>query len=237
MELLSTTGQTKTGEIRVDKAIGALLISTSGGLSSITNETITVFVERADGANVRIATNIPLLPFMALSTIGDSAIIERESGVTSALCELSEEGSIHLEENDGIKFQFNNLKPTNIYTVNGLEYPVSTTEIISVDRKVMTDDSASKSFDVEMFDVVAIKNFTAIQEMHIQYENGHVVKFTPIELEALSDDFDPIKVVIDQKPPMRSIPNYTTLPLTGATRIDLYKDQGVVELYLKSDNQ
>ena len=237
MELLNITGQTKTGEIRIDKAIGALLIASSGGLDSVTNETITVFVERADGANLRIATNIPLLPFMALSTVGDSAIIENQEGKVSALCELSEDGSIYLDENDGIKFQFNNLKPQNTYSVNGLEYPVSTEDVISIDRKVMNDDSASKSFDVEMFDVLAIKNYSVIQEMHIQYENGQVVKFTPVELEAVSDDFDPIKVVKDGDFPKRKISNYTTPPLTGAVRLDIYKDSGVVELYLKNDNQ
>ena len=89
MEIYNAHGKNNTGELRLTRPIGELIISMSQNFADLTNETITDFVGRANGNNTEICTDLQLKAFIAASTAGNPAVFE-DVDVTHALCELCE---------------------------------------------------------------------------------------------------------------------------------------------------
>jgi len=241
MELYKETGKLKSGEIRIARPIGALLIKTDRPLGEMANETITVYVERANGSNEQIATNQNLKRFILASVFGNSAI-ETSAGV-SALCEICENGAIQLEENEGIKISLNGLSSTHEYQVNGIEYPQLSDEIVRFDTKKVLSEEASRKFNVQGYESVVIEGITAIDEAHVTYENGQTVKYNREELVAISFDVDPLIGVgsihqegIETGMLVTAVADTVIFPLVGVTDIDIYKGTGAVTLTLKDES-
>ena len=54
MEIYNETGKTKSSSLMITRPIGALLVGMSQPFTALTNETITAFIERANGNNTDI---------------------------------------------------------------------------------------------------------------------------------------------------------------------------------------
>lgn len=243
MELYNGTGVLKTAEIRNAKPIASLLIQTSIAFSELTNETITVFVERANGSNTEIATGINLKEFILLSVYGQSAIYAGNGYKMNALCELSELGAIALGENEAVKFKLDSLKSTATYVVNGMVEPATTTVINRFDRKVALSGESSRDFDVAGYSAVCISNYDKIEELSLTFDNGQVCKYTKAELIAISVDVDPIQVLrtdtanaVDGLVIDSLLSDKLVIPLMGVERLEVIKEQAeVVNLTFKSE--
>ncbi len=193
MELYNATGKTKTEEIRNAKPIFALLIQTDCPFDEISTETITVFVERANGSNTEIANQVLLKDFIMLSTYGQSAVYSGNGYKTNALCELTAGGAVALAENEAVKFKLDNLKSAKTYVVNGLEEFASTDVLSKFDRKVALSEETQRDFETSKYNSVAITNYSALEELQLTFDNGQVCKYKKAEVIALSVDADPVQ--------------------------------------------
>jgi hypothetical protein len=237
MEIYNESSKTKTGELRVTRPIGALVVKMSQAFSALTNETITVFVERANGNNSNLMTDIPLKAFIAASVAGNPALFSDDT-TTTALCELCEEGSIDLQENESLKIKLDGLKSSVTYALFGMEYPVSASSGVKISRKNILAGETERIFDVPEEELMLIDGVDAILELNVTFENGHTCKYVPEELKAISRDFDPVKMVTIGSAAKTDydLPNLITYPLLGVIKIDVKKSVGVpVNLYLKND--
>ena len=243
MELYNATGKLKTDEIRNAKPICALLIQTDLAFDLITTETITVFVERANGSNTEIANQVLLRDFILLSTFGVSAVYSGNGWKTNALCELTAGGSISLAENEAIKFKLDNLKSTSTYVVNGLEEFVSTDILSKFDRKVALSEETSRDFESSQYNSVCITNYSVIEEVNITYDNGQVCKYKKAELIALSVNTDPIQRTFSATTALGTtqsidvlFADILVLPLIGVQNVQIIKAIGTsVLLTFKAD--
>ena len=224
MEVYKATGKTKTGEdLRITKPIGALVIKADLGLNDLTNESISIDVERVDGNNENIATNIPLKDFLMISTFGESAIDQQTDGANtsiSALCEISDNGSIELEENASIRVKMEGLKADNTYEIHGVEYPIYRTEAHRYDKKVMFEAETNRTIDVEDADIVLVTGSDAIKNVLIHYDNGEVIRRSLVELEALEYDVDPHVAVGVAR---NEIADTVIIPTVGVDEIEFEK--------------
>ena len=237
MEIYNETGKTKSGELRITRPIGALLVGMSQPFSALTNETITAFIERANGNNTEIFTELPLAAFIAASTAGNPAVFENDTDLR-ALCELSEEGSINLQETESIKIKLDGLKSAVTYFLNGIEYPTSADSAVKITRKNLLSGETDRRFDVSGEELMLIDGVDSIIELSASFENGMTCRYTAEELKALSRDFDPVKVVhIGTAPAVGyDLTGFVTMPLVGVNSIDIKKqDAAAVRLFLKND--
>lgn len=236
MLIYQGTGVTKTQELRVSKPISSILIRTDRALSEMGNETITVWIEKANGSNVEICTNVPLLDFMLISTFGTSAIFEDAVYPVCGLCELTPEFAIALRENESIKMRLDNLAPTKTYHINGIEEPVTADAVVFFDRKVCLVGETSRKFDVSNYESLCITNHTAISELVLKFDNGQTVRYLQDEFIALSLDTDPVLQVNQSGGGTSLLENRLVFPLFGVEEIEVLKDEATqVVLILKDE--
>lgn len=238
MEIYNETGKTKTGELRITRPIGALVIEMTQNFEALSNETITAFIERANGDNTNIFTDMPLKAFIGASIAGNAAVFE-DDNFTQALCELCEEGSINLQETESIKIKFDGLKSAVTYSVHGLEYPVLGDSVARLSRKNLLEGETDRIFDVSKQELMLIEGVDNLIEINMQYPN-HTVKYTPTELKAISRDVDNVKSVRVGTTPKVSydLSGLISMPLVGVKSIDIKKQSGTgkaVTIYVKDN--
>ena len=232
-EIYNASGKTKTGEeIRVTKPISAIVISSDRKLSELTNETITIYVERADN-NETILQKISLLAFVLASAHGEAAIDSSDG--FKVLCELANNGSIELAENESLRISMEGLASASTYSIETIESPVARTEAIEYDKKVMLDGETVREYDIEDADLVVFDNADVIEEIDLSYDNGVTTKHTLSELRALQHDIDPfiaIGVGDDSETVIpSSLPDNLIISLVGVDSIEIRKaSSGVVDM-------
>ena len=229
MELYNATGKTKTGtEIRATKPIAALVVSGSKKLVDLKNEKISIHVERAD-QNESIAVKIPLLDFILLSTHGEAAV-DTTNGFR-ALCEISNNGSVELGENESIRVEMEGLTSSESYKIETIEHPLVRNESIEFDRKSMLAGEESRDWDCEDADIVVFDNATAIEQLDIYYDNGVVAKRSLSELQALQHDIDPFIGVGGDLVVPSSLNDKLILALVGVDSFEIQKQSaGIVNM-------
>ena len=237
MEIYNETGKTKTNALLVTRPIGALVIGMSQPFAALSNETITAFIERANGNNTEICTDMPLAAFIALNTAGGEAVFQDDTH-TRALCEICEEGSINLQETEAIKIKLDGLKSGVSYQINGLEYPSTSNSTVRLTRKNILDGETEKRYDVTEQELMIIEGVDNILEMNVSFANGATCKYVPDEIKAISRDFDAVKSVIvgANGACEYDLPGLMTYPLVAVQSVDIKKKSaGAVTLYLKND--
>lgn len=242
MEIVVVTGKTKTDELRITRAIGALGIAMTQPFSALTNETISAYIERADGNNTDILSNISLKAFMAGSVSEAPAIFQTAEGC-SALAEICENGSIVLQETEAIRIKLDGLKSAVTYELHGIEYPQYSPETVKWSRKNLLMGETERKLNVANEELAVIENPDGISEVSVTYENGLTVKYTRKELDFISRDLDPVKIVDSDATTLKGrtqfdFPNMLNFPLVGVASVDFKKlsDQAVT-IYLKNDSE
>jgi hypothetical protein len=189
MEIYSSTGVLKTGQLRITKSVGALVVGMSQLFSALTNEKITVFIERANGSNEEVCTNILLSAFIGTSVFGEGQIVTTPTGI-SALCELANSGALPLGENETIVVSMTDLKSAVTYSLNGIELPVKADEIVFMTEKVMLAGQKNRSFEVSQFDEAYIVGTFEKLRLSYETESGtQTVEYLESEVRSLSADF------------------------------------------------
>ena len=226
MEIYRASGKTKTGEeLRITKPCGGLVISSDKKLSTLKNETISIYIERSNGNNEEIAQNISLLHFILAATYGESAVDTSDGFV--AYCEVASNGSIELEENESLRVRLDGLTAANEYALSTMELPIMRSEAIEYDRKVVLDAETNRILTIEDADIAIVEGAESIKEIQFYYDNDVVVKRTLPEMRAMQHDVDPIigigvgdnaETVLPS-----SFPDILIIPVVGVDRIDIEK--------------
>lgn len=238
MEIYNATGATTTGTILLTKSISTLIIATNLEYSELTTETIRVEVERANGSNFEITKGqMSLKDFILANTYGsDSIVSDSARGYDLvAVCEICNEGSIHLFEKDVIKIELKGLIGANTYVINGIEEPETSTEIYSFEHKSMSAEDTNKDFNVSGYDIVILDKHASIEEINYTFDNGQVVKYSQYELECMSKSIDPVAYVKASGAVESSFTGKIQLPLFAVRNLNIRKAQGsVINLILRN---
>lgn len=237
MKLYEATGVTKTNELRATKPISALLVRMNQALSALTNEVISVWIERTNG-NTDLAVKIPLADFILLSTHGESNTYAQIGGiyVCCAICELTPDLAIHLEDNESIKITMDGLKPLVTYSLHGIEEPITGNQIIHFDKKTVLVGETSRKFGVNDYESVCITNYSSVDFITLTYDNGMTQKLERDEFIAISIDTDPVLAIDEGSSITQQDSNRLVFPLVGVEYLEIEKDNAVqVTLILKDD--
>lgn len=231
MEIYNGTGKTTTGTILLTKSISTILVASTLAFDELTSETIRVEVERANGSNFEITKgSMSLKDFILINTYGDDAItsdVARGYDLV-AVCEICNEGSIHLFEKDVIKITLNGLVATETYVLNGIEEPQTSTEIYSFEHKSMSSEDTNKDFNVSGYDICILDKSNSIEEINYTFSNGQVVKYSLFELECMSKAIDPVAYVKKDGTIRSSFTDKIQLPLYAVENLNIRKSQGTV---------
>lgn len=238
MQIYKGTGNTTTGTILLTKSISALIIATSLEYEELTDETIRVEVERANGSNFEITKgSMSLKDFILINTYGSDALVSDNAKALGliAVCEICNNGSIHLFEKDVIKVTLDKLKVAETYSLNGIEEPQTSTEVYSFEQKSMSSEDTNKDFSVFGYDVLVLDKSDSIEEVNYTFTNGQVVKYSLFELEALSKSIDPVAYVKANATVRSGFADKIQLPLLAVSNVNIRKSQGsVINLILRN---
>lgn len=232
MKIAEITGKLKSDEITVTKSIGSLIIATSLALNELTNEKISIYIERGNGNNVIIANKVNLKDFILASTYGSEAVQSQDANKTIALCEIAFEGSILLAEKESIKIQLDDLKSAHTYLMYGVEEPLYTNNLYFFEQKTIASEEFNKKIDVKGFDLAVMTTDATITDISYSFENGQVVKYLPFELQTLSRDIDPIQYLSVDGLVSQGLSTRLALPLLSVNSIEVNKDQGSIINFL-----
>lgn len=233
MEVYNESGKTKTGELRISRAIGALLITSSRKVEELTNERITIYIERANGGNIELASNISLKHFILGSTYGNTVIKADTAGGLglSALCEIALNGAIGLAPNESIKVSLDGLISSATYSINGIEYPQGAETVITLERKTILGDETEKTYATGDADLLLL-DVALVTDVEMTFSNGVRTKYTKKELIALAFDVEHIITANVDGNISLSTGDVLAFPLNDVNIIDIEKGVGTVELTL-----
>lgn len=223
MEIYNATGVLKTGQIRVTKSVGALVIGMSQLFSALTNEKITMHIERANGSNEEICTNILLSAFIGTSVFGEGQIITSGGGI-SALCEIANSGALPLGENETIVISLTDLKSLVTYSINGIELPVKANEIVFLTEKIMLAGQKNRQFEVSQFDEAYIVG--AFEKVRLTYETEQgavTTEHLEKEVRAMSADFHLLHAgaLTEVTDTVLSVVGVSVLEIFSATQVNI----------------
>lgn len=223
MKIATITGVTKSPELQVTKAIGALILSSDLALSALTTEKISIYIERGNGSNVILANKVLLKDFILASTYGTENTQSDESNALIALCELADEGSIYLADKESIKITLEDFIAGKRYELHGIEEPQQTNNLFFFEQKSVASEEFNKKIDVQGFDLAVMTVDESVSDLSYQYANGQVV-----ELQTLSRDIDPIQAVLADGKVLQGLTDRLTLPLVAVVGIEINKSQGSI---------
>lgn len=224
MRLYSQSGVTQSGLIRITKPVSSLLVRTTRPIVDMGNEKVTIYVEKK-GSNVEIATNIPLLDFMLLTSYGASAITSDGTFLTCCICEITPEFALKINEDEAIIVELTGLASAHTYAINGIEEPVTADAVVYFERKQALIGETRKSFDVSEYESICIQNYDAVDELKLTFDNGETVSYFKEEYKALSVDVDPTLQVTNTGTVVSLLASRMVFPLFGVDTIEILKDE------------
>lgn len=232
-KVITHTGSTSMSEQRITRPVGALGFIIDKPLVGLTTETITIWIEGANGRNVPIATNVPLKDVLVLANYGTAVLIGTPTTLQGYV-ELANGGAIELQDNESLKFSMSGLEAIKSYEVNAVEFPVKAETVKRYERKVMNSDEDSRKFGVSEYDVLVFEGSDNITGLTAYYENGESVKFDNDDLKFVAQSVDPV-FTFGASNIVLSIADYQTFPLDGVESIDIQKGAGSLKMTMLSN--
>lgn len=241
MEIYNATGVTKTGELRVQKSVHALLLASTVAFDSLTgNELISLWVERPSGTNVEIATKIPVKDFVIGSTYGAEAIQSTGTFAFEAICEIADgEGAFMLKEGESLKISLEGITSAATWAINGLEDPLTTLFVKKFERKTVASEDYSKKIACGGYDLAIINDAaSSIQDINVKFAvNGNVVKYLPRELRAMARDIDPVAYIKANGNVLQELDRLVIPLADGIEELEINKTTGsIVTVVLMNEN-
>ena len=229
MEIYNGTGVLKTGTLRVTKSVWALLIMADVAFEALLNEKITAHIERANGDNEEIATNISLKAFISTSVLGEGKVIDNGASF-SALCELTSGGAIDMAEDETLVLSFSDLRSAQAYEIHGIEAPVISPFPVKFTEKVLLAGQKNRKFEVTNADEAHLTgDFTKVRITYPTDEGDRTVEYTKTELRAITADLGLVREGSNAQ-----IAN-TLFSVVGATYVEIFADNQV-NLVLRDAN-
>lgn len=245
MEIGKFTNVTKTPELSLTKGIADLIVAYSRDFSKLTNERISIWVEKKDGVT-NICRGVLLKDFIILGCYGEDIIQHGKNGAdfynVIANIELTEDnGYIALSENETIKVQLTDLKTSDTYLLVGVEGVEPTHNVRRYERKVIAGNVTSQEYDLRGYDLFTVKKDTSIEEVDFYMDNGTTVKMTPFEMETQQKSVDPFQFfapdVNGNQIPQHEFADRISYPLAGVNKIVIRKiPGGDIDLHFRIDN-
>jgi hypothetical protein len=222
MEIYNESGKLKTPILRVSKSIGALLITSNQEFSQLSAEKITAHIERANGNNEEIATNISLKAFIATSVFGETSIRSNMNDGFSVLVDLANEGSLIMSEDETLVISLSGLRSTQNYTLNGIEMPVKSAENVFFTEKVLLAGQKNRKFDVTPFDEAFIDgDFSTVKLEYATDQGNSTIELTKKELRAISHEDGSLVYGTSD------VINETTFSIVGVINLEIFTEMGM----------
>ena len=233
MQIYNETNKTKSGEQRVTRSIGALLVGMNQNLNALVNERITVYIERSRGDNHYLANKILLKDFISGSIFNRSKVYTDDAReYTQALCDLTNGGSIPLKSSESIKVELTDLKPSVTYVLNGIEYPQQANRLVMFERKQILDGELEKTLSTSGYDVAIINNKSIVNSLEFSFANNVKSKYTKLELEAIAQDSQYYVGFDKSEAYLLNTSGALVLPLAMVNFLEFDKNSGAIEVTL-----
>jgi hypothetical protein len=225
-QIYSGTGVLKFTCAAITKSAGTILLKMSKAVSALTNEKITVQIQRVNGQNVYAATKVPLKEFILAHLCVENNIVNAGFGDGNfVVIELGLEAGIKLQDGEKIILDFEGIIAGDTYSVSYVESPLSTLSYSDFENKVVLSEEIDKTFDVSEFQVSVFKH-AALTELGITIEGSDERRYTVEELRCLQVEDNPI-FSIDAAGVVKQIDaDYLTLPLQMVSKLRFYKASG-----------
>lgn len=226
MKIYNGTGTTSTQNLKVQKSVNSIIIATDKAVDEIVNEVITVFIERANMPNKYLCNSLPLIDFIIATNYNNDAVQSLGTFNAVALCELSEDGAIRLQDGETLNIKIDGLNPAKVYDLHAVEDAVQVEQYYKFDRKSMASEDTVKTINVANADLAVIDLKATVNELTFKYSDGSTTKFTPFELRVVSRDIDPLFCITLEGLAIQGHPQKVAIPLFGVKEIEIVKTVG-----------
>lgn len=226
MKIYGGTGVTSTSNLKVTKSVQSLIVATDKTVEEFTNESITIFIERVNLANIYLATALPLADFLMLTNYGNDSIQSNATFKTIALCELAEDGAIRLNEGESLNIKIDGLNPAKNYELYAVEDADVVETFYKFDRKSIASEDTVKTISVEKAELVVIDLKSSVSEVSVKYANGTTNKHLPFELRVISRDIDGIYAINQDNTVLQGHSTRVAIPSIGVNELEIVKTAG-----------
>ena len=218
-----------TDDLRITKSFHQLMFITELSPHLMANETIHLYLERANGKNVDICKPGTLLrDFISLDTFGVNAVLFEE-GFYHSKCPVSQ-GNFPLKDDDVFKLRIDNMDNTALYEVYAIEVPEFSATLITMDTSIFSRDEIERTFDVEDNDLLLLRGSgnmrNDIESVEITFDNGRTIRYLPQELIAIQTDSDWAALFGQDESRVRIVDQEAVIPLRNMKSLTIRKPSG-----------
>lgn len=185
-----------TGNIRVTKNLGSVMIQSEGYLNWSTGK-ISAYLERSGSNNIDIAVDVPILDFMLLNKIGEpflTTVLENQElnndgthdlHFQSLEFDFGVDSGVKIENNDVLVFSISSFfeasKTTNIYSLDDVDFA---NRLRKHEFKNMLADETSRVFQTNGSEFALIgNNVDKISKIKFMLTNGKTLEMDLNELK------------------------------------------------------
>lgn len=218
------TGATTATALPITKSPGTIFLGLSKLLGELTNETVTIRVERINGNDdVFIARDMNLRKFILGNLkLNNSNLSSSATYKTIAPIELGLEAGVKLLPNEKIHISFAKLTTASTYDLSYLEDRENTTSHVVYEVKSIGVGEVEKEFPVQGMNVVMLDNTADLTEVGLKI-GGKDFRFTPDELRNSILHDDPYIGVDADGKIITDLPAVLTVDLLGVDSLTIYK--------------
>lgn len=229
-----TTGVLKTGDLQITQPTGTLIFEMSKRPNDLTNEKISIWIERAGASNVYLATKISLKDFLYSCLCNDKGKVFNPFGEENIIvANIGLEAAINIKDGEKMKVSLEGLIATDTYKISYVPHFESTNSYLSFEYKAIVEGYKDQTIDVSECDVAVIGMTTTLNEIGITMHGSDEKRFTPRELQILQlEDTPMVGFTVDNQVEQLD-KNVIILPTQGISKLRFYKDSmGIIPITL-----
>lgn len=218
------TGSTTATCLPITKSPGTIFCCFLKTLAELTNETVTIRIERTNGNDdVFIARDMNLRKFILGNLkLNNSNLSSSATYKTIAPIELGLEAGVKLLPNEKIHISFTKLTTASTYDLSYVEDRENTTSHVVYEVKSIGIGEVEKEFLVQGMNVVMLDNTADLTEVGLKIA-GKDFRFTPEELRNGILHDDPFIGIDADGKMITDFPAVLTIDLLGVDSLTIYK--------------
>ena len=236
MQIYSGTGVTNFTSAPITKSPDSLIITMPKAVSALSNELITIWVERQSGQNIYLATKVKLRHFIMACLSAQLSQSQLHGSNTVVAIDMGLEAALKLATSEKMYVRIEGVQTSETWSLNVTEGREVSTQHINFDYKSMLTGEQEKSFNVSNHEIAVFEVPEELNEIGLV--RGTVEqRFTPFELSVLQkEDFPVLGYTATGVIPADSA--ILVLPLQGIDAINFYKDtDGIIGMTLMNYGQ
>lgn len=219
--------KTTTVNVNLSKGFQSILFLLSLRLYDLTNEMISIKIQRPNRGDVELTNGfVNLLQLLLVGNFSQKTVSFFDIFNTSVILDLSQFGAIKLQDGEQVLIALKGLKATETYILDTIDSPVESDKFPEYVTRPFNSELTEVECDLSNTQIACFSDDDNIDEIILTMDNAVQVRYTPRELKNELQSTFPISYIGSDSKIIPYPTNFYVLPTLGIDHITIRKSPG-----------